>query len=449
MLERPLVSFGGLVVGLALPPIFLHVDYQPGIGLHVGSTSVHLFLSDFAVLAVGLAGLALGLVAGFRPLRAGLPVWIFGASFLAFVAAATFYPLARSGPYDWRTHVVTAGKFAEYGLLAVALPLLVRHRCDLSLLLSALVAWSLAATTVGVVQFFGGSISGGWPAGRRQPSFLGHHDFAALSGAALALGLVAIALPAWRVNRGPAAAAGLSGAVGLVISGSTAGAIGLAVGAGAAAGVAALRGALSLRRLLALGAISAIVLAGVVSLRSGDFDQFLRFFGVRRHETVTQRNVQTYVQHTLLDYIGLRIFLGHPVVGAGWQASEKEPTVYEPYLPAAHRRFPHAAPLSFPSPARPYGIQNAYVQALADLGIVGFLLFVGLLATGLYRAGRSALRAPPAEAAPALAAGVWLLVAMGIWSAVGLVAGIPLDALFWIALGLAATVAAGALHETA
>ena len=130
---------------------------------------------------------------------------------------------------------------------------------------------------------------GGWPAGRRQPSFLGHHDFAALSGAALALGLVAIALPAWRVNRAPAAAAGLSGAVGLVISGSTAGAIGLDVGAGAAAGVAALRGALSLRRLLALGAISAIVLAGVVSLRSGDFDQFLRFFGVRRHETVTQR----------------------------------------------------------------------------------------------------------------------------------------------------------------
>jgi O-antigen ligase len=196
-----------------------------------------------------------------------------------------------------------------------------------------------------------------------------------------------------------------------------------------------------------LGAIAAVVLAGVVTLRAGDFDQFLHFVGVRRHETVTQRNVQTYVQHTLLDYIGLRIFLGHPVVGAGWQASEKEPSVYERYLPAAHRRFPHAAPLSFPSPSRPYGIQNAYVQALADLGIVGFLLFIGLLGTGLLRAGRLALRAPPVEAGPALVAGVWLLVAMGIWSAVGLVAGIPLDALFWLALGLAATVAAGALHE--
>jgi O-antigen ligase len=449
VLERPLVSFGGLVVGLALPPIFLHVDYQPGVGLHFGSTSVHVFLSDFMVLAVGLAGLGMGAATGFWPLRAGRWIWIAGIAFLGWILAATFYPIARSGPYDWHTHLVTAGKFLEYAVLAAALPLLLRRRNDLWMLLGALVAWSATATTVGVIQFFGGSISGGWPAGRRQPSFLGHHDFAALSGASLALAIVALALPAWRVNRVLAVTAGISGTIGLVVSGSTAGAIGLAVGAVAAAGIASFRRELSPRRLAALGAIAGIVLAGVVTLRAGDFDQLLRFLGVRRHETVTQRNVQTYVQHTLLDYIGLKIFLGHPVVGAGWQASEKEPSVYEPYLPAAHRRFPRAAPLSFPSPSRPYGIQNGYVQALADLGIVGFLLFVGLLAAGLLRAGRLAWRAPPAEAGPALVAGVWLLVAMGIWGAVGLVAGIPLDALFWLALGLTATVAAGVLHEPA
>jgi hypothetical protein len=38
---------------------------------------------------------------------------------------------------------------------------------------------------------------------------------------------------------------------------------------------------------------------------------------------------------------------------------------------------------------------------------------------------------------------------MGIWSAVGLVAGIPLDALMWLGLGLAATVAAGTMRAAA
>jgi hypothetical protein len=33
---------------------------------------------------------------------------------------------------------------------------------------------------------------------------------------------------------------------------------------------------------------------------------------------------------------------------------------------------------------------------------------------------------------------MWLLVAMGVLSAIGLVAGIPTDALLWIAAGLSA-----------
>jgi len=37
----------------------------------------------------------------------------------------------------------------------------------------------------------------------------------------------------------------------------------------------------------------------------------------------------------------------------------------------------------------------------------------------------------------------WLLVAMGVLSASGFVAGIPVDALTWLAVGLVATAAAG------
>jgi hypothetical protein len=444
-LERPLVSVGGAVLALSVPLIFLHVDYQPGITVHAGSTSVSIYLSDLAVLAVAVAALLAGIRWGFRPLRDGAAIWLVGAALLVMVFLATLYPLLTDRPYAWHRHLVTAAKFAEYAALAPALPLLVRRGRELSALFAALVAWSTVATVVGIAQFFGWSVAEAWPAGRRQPSFIGHHDFAALSCAALAVALVALVVPGWRVNRTLAAVGAVSGLLGLIVSGSSAAAAGLAAALIAAALVGWRRGALSPRRLGALVAIAAVAGAGVLALRGGDFDQFVRYVGVRRAETSTSQDVQTYVQHTLLAYIGWKIFLGHPAVGVGWQGSSEE-SGYGPYLPAAHREFPHASSLSFPSPAHPWGVQNGWVQALADLGVVGFLLFLGVFATGLVAAARRALRAPPELAGPALVAGTWLLCAMGIWSAVGLIAGIPLDAFTWLGLGLAATAAAGTLR---
>jgi O-antigen ligase len=435
VLQRAVAARGAVVLALALPLVFLHVDYQPGVTVHAGSTDAHVYLSDLAVLAVGLVAFVAGLRHGFAPLRRGLAAWIAGGALVALVLAATLYPLALDETYHWRTHLVTAGKFAEYALLALAVPLLVRSRRELELVLLALIAWSAAATVVGVAQFFGANLAGGWPAGRRQPSFLGHHDFAALSGVALAVALVHLALRRRLVPTAAAATAGVAGGLGLIASGSTAAAIGLAASLVVAAAVAARRHSLTPRRLLALAAIGAVVAAGVVALRGNDFDQFLRFLGVRREEASTEQNVQTYVHHTLLAYIGWRIFLDHPVLGAGWQASGKEPSVYGPQLAAAHREFPDAAPLSFPSPSRPYGVQNAYVQALADLGVVGLVLFLATFGTALVLA----LRGPPALG---LLAALWLVLAMGIWSAVGLVAGIPLDGLTWLGVGLAGAAAA-------
>jgi O-antigen ligase len=135
----------------------------------------------------------------------------------------------------------------------------------------------------------------------------------------------------------------------------------------------------------------------------------------------------------MLVYYGWRVFVDHPVLGAGWEASNDEFT-YGPLLPRLHQRFPSTPEIGFPSPAHPYGIQNAYVQMLADLGIVGGVLFMAALLTPLWLAGRRIGRAPPAEAL--LLPAMWLLVAMGVLTAIGLVAGIPTDALLWIAAGL-------------
>ena len=40
------------VLALAVPPLFLHVDWQPGVSVGVGSTSIGVEVSDLAVLAI-------------------------------------------------------------------------------------------------------------------------------------------------------------------------------------------------------------------------------------------------------------------------------------------------------------------------------------------------------------------------------------------------------------
>ena len=423
--------------------LFLHVENQPGFTVRLGSAGAHVALSDLVVVALAAAAVAFGLSAGFEPLRAGGWIWVAGGALLAVVAAGTLLGLREEG-YRFATHAVTAAKFGEYALLAPAAALLVRGRRDVEAALAGFAAWSAAATGLALLQFFGADLVGAWPAGRRQPSFLGHHDFAALSGAALAVGLAALALGrAWPLGRATAALAGVAGGLGLVLSGSSAGAI----GAGAAAAVACLvvyrRSGMPGRRVAAVLGVTLVAVGGVAALRGQDLDQFLRFLGVRTEQRTTRQDVQTYSQRTVLVYIGWRIFRDHPVLGAGWQASSELGT-YGPHLDDARRRFPDTAPQAFPSPEHPYGIQNAYVQAAAELGLVGLTLFVGLIAAGLAVAARVALRAPPVAAATALVAMLWLLVAAAVWSANGLVAGIPLDALEWTALGLAVAAASGA-----
>jgi O-antigen ligase len=411
--------------------------------VHVGSVGVHIALSDTCVLALAVVALAVGRRRGFAPLRAGPLLWIAAGALLAMIGTATLYGRAVHGDYRLATHAVTAAKFAEYALIAIAVPLLVRTLADLAALLAGVAAWSAAATVVALMQFFGVDVASAWPAGRRQPSFLGHHDLAALSGAALALALAAIALGrTWPLGRALPVAAGLAGGIGLVLSGSSAGAIGAIAAAALAALAVRLRSRISLRQVAGMAAVIAAVAGGVVVLRGHDFDQFLRWVGIRPAERTTTRDVQSYAQRTVLLYIGWRIFLDHPVGGVGWQGSSQRSS-YGPYLADAHRRFPRTAERAFPGPGREYGVQNGWIQALADLGLIGFVLLAGFFIAGLALAARVALRAPPADATGALVAGLWLVVAAGVWAALGLVAGIPLDALVWLAAGLAVAAAAG------
>ena len=223
---------------------------------------------------------------------------------------------------------------------------------------------------------------------QREPSFLGIHDLAALSGAALAIGLAFLALrPATRNERLLAWIAGASGALGLVLSAAVAGALGIGLAAIAAIVVGARRHVLSLARAASIFAIAVVVGVGVLLMRSGDVTSFIRFLGIG-HEPKKTADVESSVHRSLLAYIGVRIFADHPIVGVGWQGSEEYDN-YAPYLAAAHRRFPGENPRAFPSPQHAWGVQNAYLQTLTDMGVVGFALLVALFVSGLVLGARA------------------------------------------------------------
>jgi O-antigen ligase len=413
------ITPGAIVLALAVPLLFLHIEYQLGVRVPLGSTHLGLELSDLAVTLVALAAVWEGVRAGFAPLRPAL--WL-----LLSIAVLMFWIFLRSQSLE---HGVTAAKFAEYALLAASTPLVLRRRADWELVAAVIVAWSVAATIVGLVQIFGADIADAWAAGRRQPSFLGHSDFAALSAFALGIGLAAVLL----ANRGIGWVGVVSGAIGVMLSGASAGLLGVVAGTAGLLVAIARRRHVAVRDIAVSVATVAVVAAGVTTLRAGDFEQFLKFLGVRSEQR-TNTGVETYSHHTLLAYIGYQIWRDHPVAGAGWQATS-EPETVDPVLPAARRKFPDVSPIAFPTREHEWGVQNAYVQSAADLGLIGVVLWIAPFAIGLALALR-------ADAPPGAVATFALLAAMGIWAGQGLVAGIPLDAATWLALGLAATAAA-------
>ena len=421
------------MLAAAIPILFLHVKYQPGVGVGFGSTTINAYLSDFAVLAVVLAALLEGIRHGLGPLAPGRSVWVALALFLAWMFVEVGLGHHHEAAYSWRTHGVTAAKFAEYALLAPSVPLLLRRSHDALLAAWSLVLWSMFATVVGIAQFFGADIFLAGTVGHRQASFLSSADFAAFSGAALLVGIVGLAVPRARVGRVLIWTALGAGVLGMIAAGAIASVIGLGTALVALCVVLVLRHEIDLRRLAAVAAAALIVLGGAIAIRGTDLEAFAHFLGAKHQSKASQAKVQTYAHRTLLAWIGWQIWTDHPVTGVGWEGSA-EPANFEPYLPAAHRHFRNESPLAFPSaaPDRRYGVQNSWLQALADLGIVGLVLWIAVFASAVGVAVRNAS-----------AAGIYALMATlllaWLWTAQGFVAGIPLDALTWLTFGLAAT----------
>ena len=419
-----------LVLAAAVPFLFLHATYQPTLSLGAGSTSVDVTLADAAIAASLAAAFVRARREGWQPLHRARWLLGFAAALVLIGAVSLGTPSLLGEEYDVGVHAISVAKFAWYACLLPATVLLVRSVGDAVPLLRATVAWSVAATGVGLLQFLGlvAEFEGKRP-GQREPSFVGIHDFASLSGAALVVGAVGLVFDDGRlVGRRWSVAALATGALGVVLAGAMTAVLGVWLATAAVLLAARALGLLHARRALALLAVTLLVTAGTAAMRADTIERFAEFIGLR--DRTEQTGVESYAHRTLLAYIGGRIWLDNPVTGVGWQASSKE-WAYGPFLDDARARFPNEPEQAFPAPDRPWGIQLLYLQVAADLGIAGVAALLGLAAAGI-AAGIRGIRSSPV----ALLGLGWVLVAAGVWSGIGLVPGLPLGALTWLAFGL-------------
>jgi len=424
-------SPAAVVLACAVPFVFLHPHYQP----HIAFGQVDVDLSDLAILAATIAALDDLRRRGLAPLRAGRTIWPPLIAFLVLVLASIAWARYGDHQYSVSNHLVSGLKFVEYGVLAPVAALALRTRADRRAFLWAVALWTSVLVIIAALQFLGlvNEFQGRRPE-QREPSYIGIHDLGALAGGALAFLFAALMLPPVRLR---SLVAGIAGAFGVALAAALDAVGGMIVSAIVIWGLARSRTRVPLGRTAALAGVCAVVTIGAVTLRSSAIVSFFRFLGVKPNNAATSGHVQTYAQRVLLSYIGIEIWLHHPILGVGWQESH-QPHSFEPVLPAAHRHFHSQPPYAFPSPAHEWGVQNGVVQTLSDLGVVGLLLLAATFAAAFRLLVRILRRGPPDAAREALLVTGWLIVGLAVFTGTGLLPGLAVDAQLWLGLGLAA-----------
>jgi hypothetical protein len=383
---------------------------QPGVAVSFGGSSASIVPADLVLVA--LLAVVIVELARTRLERASWPAALAGLAFSGLIVVTA----ASNGA----SALIAGTKLAELAVLGLGTIVLLRTRPQFEAIADILTAVTIAADAVGLVRFVGNG-------GGRQASFLGEHDFAALATLPLLYGLALLA----HGNTRRAWIAVAAGAVGCVLGAALASLLGLYLGAAALLVIAALRQRLRLRQLVLTVAVVALVTGGTLLLRSSDLGFLQSWFG--KPASRPGQYASSWSQRLIYAYIGGRVFEAHPFLGTGWYGN-LPPKTFVMYLPDARRRFSDQPARYFPARDRPFVPQQTFDQVLYELGLVGGLAFLALLAA----VARSAIRvAAGSRDAIASLPAAWLLAALGALAGEGLFGGTPLTATFWLVAGVA------------
>jgi O-antigen ligase len=93
----------------------------------------------------------------------------------------------------------------------------------------------------------------------------------------------------------------------------------------------------------------------------------------------------SFAHRLMISYTGLEIFLDNPLIGVGWQASAENSVIIAPSVSAAAMEAFPGLPTHY---FRPSTLHSMYIQFLAELGVIGVVLF----AWACFRVGKSVAR---------------------------------------------------------
>jgi O-antigen ligase len=324
------------------------------------------------------------------------------------------------------TAFVAGVKVVEYSVIGAGVITLVDDDERFGRVLDLLLAVTIVADVVGLYDY---AVHG---AGRVD-SFLGTHDFAALATLPLLTVLAGFFAP-HRWSRRTQAIAGLAGWLGLTLTAALASLLGLYLGVVVLAVLAWRAKRLAVGPAAATLAVVVAVSVPTLFLRHNDLGFLHKLSG--KEEKHHAEFASSWSQRLIYLYVGGRIWQAHPIAGTGWYGL-LPPREFARFVPAARRAFPDNPARYFPPVDRPYIPQQAFDQVLFELGLVGealFLLLLGAAAAIAWRRARAARPARELEWVPLLFLGGMV----GALAGAGLFGGIPVVALMWLTLALPA-----------